>query len=400
MRASLMIERNGVEGGRAAQPIDRAAGQRTEAVGGGAGPRGERRGGLAVVGPRLVERIGRHGVAHALRRRGREEEAVAAADHRLVGDAPGDAQPRRHLAVIGMQQAARQPDVARQHIAVGLNARVEQRQRGLRRNHEAALGAGRGNVVRIEIRQDVVGLGERRDDLVAQSEVQRQPRAHLEIVLHEVAVLPVVDLHGRPKAGDELRAVRRQPQLEAGKRVRAGAAVTDQPARIAAIVGEAVGGGVAHQVGAELQGVLALGPIQRVAERDQALIERAVGVAAAVGEVGEAGAEVDGGMAVGIERLRPDHGSVSRDIRVVEADARQELAQGLVAAAEGILDIEAAARLVHDPAAEQVRVRGRNRVVQPGVLRQSQAFVRARPRRWWRNPGWTRYRPGTSGSSR
>ena len=75
----------------------------------GAGPGRQRSRSAVGNRPRLVERIRGHGVAHACAAEVREEEAVTAPEHRLVGDAPCDAQPRRQLAVIGVYQARGNP---------------------------------------------------------------------------------------------------------------------------------------------------------------------------------------------------------------------------------------------------------------------------------------------------
>ena len=64
-------------------------------------------------------------------------------------------------------------------------------------------------------------------------------------------------------------------------------------------------------------------------------------------------------MPISVERRGSNDGSVGGDIGVIESDAGEELAEGLIAAPKRILNVEATAGLVDHPAAEQVSVGGR-----------------------------------------
>src|SRR5262245_22751213 len=105
-------------------------------------------------------------------------------------------------------------------------------------------------------------------------------------------MLPVIDIHRRAQIVYISRRIRGQPEQESGKAIRiAAAGVGQQPARIAASVGESILCRVAHAVEAALDRMPPCYPGERVAEGEEMLVLGPECVAPARAEGGEGVAE-------------------------------------------------------------------------------------------------------------
>ena len=194
MDARLMdVEWNDVDRGSVAGRRNDAAGNRADAIDAVTRPAVG-----AFFGDGLVERVRGDWVANALSGRRRVIDTVAAANDGLVADAPCDTDTRRPIVLVGAYDATPyvQARVAGEHVAKIHDARIEECQRFIRRNYEAAELTGRRiDEIRIEVGDEVVLVDERCDQLIAQTEVERDSVGELPGVLKEEAALPVVDVH-------------------------------------------------------------------------------------------------------------------------------------------------------------------------------------------------------------
>src|SRR5581483_4014590 len=155
----------------------------------------------------LIKGVNRNRVADTLGRGGRKVESIAATDHGFVGQAKSEANARREIILVHADQAASnvQPWLARGHYRPQRrNARVQERKCFVRRHDEAAFQPGsRVHEIGIEVGQQIVSLDEWRDQLISQTQVERQARCYFPIVLEKEALLPVIDIHRRPGRVDE-----------------------------------------------------------------------------------------------------------------------------------------------------------------------------------------------------
>ena len=69
----------------------------------------------------------------------------------------------------------------------------------------------------IEIQHDIVLVNERRDQLVAQTQIQGEIPSGLPVILEEVALLPVVNIHRRSRLWNECDGGCWEPQQPIGK---------------------------------------------------------------------------------------------------------------------------------------------------------------------------------------
>src|SRR5215510_3907854 len=195
---------------------------------------------------------------------------------------------------------------------------------------------------------------------------------NLEIVLHEVAGLPVVDVHRWTQPVVVLRLRRGQAYQEAREPVgHTSGGVCDQPARVAAVVGGPVERRVIYHIEAAFDRMPPVEPCECIAEGIEILVERPEGVAPARSEVGvpstpEGDPYVSKGVACGLA----DHREVSVNVAAIKAYALEERLGRSVTPAEEILEVESTPRLVDKVVREDMRVRERERVVGLLILRQ------------------------------
>ena len=142
-------------------------------------------------------------------------------------------------------------------------------------------------------------LDEWRDQLVAQTKIQRQLRREFPAILCEVAGLPVVDVHRRTRRIDVRNARWRAPHQEVGERAGTGPGVSHGTTRVAAVDCETVDGGITDEVGACLQTVLAKDPGECVTKGDQVLVEWSIRIATAISECCKSSAKVNCRMSIG-----------------------------------------------------------------------------------------------------
>src|SRR5262249_4511304 len=237
-----------------------------------AGPSGKRVARDAALGDALIERVGGDGVPDTLRRRRGVVNAVAAADDRFIADPIRKADAWREVVFVGKHRAATHAVLIREGVTEIDDAGIEILEGLVGRYDEAPLLASLGiDVVRIEVGDQVVLVGVRRNELVTQAQVDGKARANFPGVLNEVTVLPVANVHRRARLEHAQRAGRRQAEQEGRKGIRAGACVSDRAAGIAAVERETVDGGVTDQVTTHAERVLAFDPGERVAEGHEIL---------------------------------------------------------------------------------------------------------------------------------
>src|SRR5207248_5458862 len=106
---------------------------------------------------------------------------------------------------------------------------------------------------------------------------------HLKVVLHEIPVLPVGDIHGRAKRGVESGAIGSQSEQKTRNGIQIGAGVSNQTAHIATTTYKAVGDMVMDQIPARTDAMLADDPRQCISEREQLVIAWTIGAASAAG---------------------------------------------------------------------------------------------------------------------
>ena len=131
-----------------------------------------------------AELVGGQQVADALDRDRRVEQAEAAAEHRLVAlvEAPGEADARAEVVLVGVDQRLGQA-----HLVGGARA-AERDQAGRQQGRDLCVGH---DVIAAvdgpEVREGQVLLVPRADDLVAQAEEHRQALVDPPVVLREDA---------------------------------------------------------------------------------------------------------------------------------------------------------------------------------------------------------------------
>ena len=218
----------------------------------------------------MIERARGERVADALRRGGRVEDAVAPAQHRLVGDTPGHAEARSDVVAISVDQPAAHPGLVCRDNAIADYPRINLRDHACRRHDEAPFSVRRRiSEARVEVHQQILAVNERRNQFVAQSEVESEAGTHLELVLEEKPVLEVGRVEWAAERFDKLNGIWGQANQEPGKWIgRVTARIVDTPARVLSIGDEAVCASIAHHVCPALEGVAARHPRQRVAESD------------------------------------------------------------------------------------------------------------------------------------
>src|SRR3954454_12793061 len=117
-------------------------------------------------------------------------------------------------------------------------------------------------------------LDERSDQLISQPQVQCESWRNFPVVLEKEALLPVVDIHRRPWSIDVGHTGGRQSHDEFREWICHAdvAGVGHRTSRVPAVHSETIDGGVAHEVGAHLEVVLADYPCERVSKRGKVLV--------------------------------------------------------------------------------------------------------------------------------
>src|SRR5215813_13387690 len=115
---------------------------------------------------------------------------------------------------------------------------------------------------------------ERSDQLISQTEVEGESRRNFPIVLEEEALLPVVDVHRRPRGIDVSHTGGWQSHDEIREWIRdaAIAVVGHRTSWVPTIHGEAIDCGVAHKVRTHFEVVPADDPSKRISEGGKVLI--------------------------------------------------------------------------------------------------------------------------------
>src|SRR5262245_45058819 len=122
---TLKVNRNGVRG-KAPEVVriahaDRAAGKWRDAARINASGQSQ---GVPLCDS-LIKAVRRQRVSHALRRRGRVEHAVAAAQHITVSEPPRDAESRREVILISLHKSASDARFISSYHAIGEEPRIE-----------------------------------------------------------------------------------------------------------------------------------------------------------------------------------------------------------------------------------------------------------------------------------
>jgi hypothetical protein len=132
------------------------------------------------------------GNTDTLRRRCRVVNPVTSANDRFIAESVGDSNTRSEVVLIRKNRAAPQTVLIGKNVAKVDDAGIQILERCGRRNHKSTqLSCGGIDVVRIEIRNQVIGINEGNYEFVAQSEIHSQPGINFPGILNEVTVLPV-----------------------------------------------------------------------------------------------------------------------------------------------------------------------------------------------------------------
>src|ERR1041385_743169 len=177
----------------------------------------------------------------------------------------------------------------------------------------------------------------------------------MEIVLDEKAMLPVTDVHGRAEGGVKSNLVRWKSEQKTRERIRVVARINHQAPHVAATTHKAIGDVVVNQVETCANAVAGGDPGYRVANRNQFVVPRPVGAAAATRQ-NRVGAILDLDLTVRVEGELPHHRAISIQIRLLEPDGLQEIDCPLRIVHITVLIVDASASFTDQPWIEYVGV--------------------------------------------
>jgi len=250
------------------------------------------------------------------------------------------------------------------------------------------------NEGRIKVDHQIVLVNERRDQFIAEAEIEREPWTDFKLILDVVALLKVSDIEDLTNTLHKVHTIRLKAEQEPCERIRStiaigyrfavsiyGASIAYETIHITSILNESISAMVVDDIKSHLETMSSKYPRESIAEGNRILISWAVAASSSARKLAVSGAaarsESNTRLTEEVKDTGPDNSSVSGQVTRIESCSRQELANRLVISEEFMLRVEAAAKLIDLVARKQMRERERKRVVSSLNVPKAQGSIEA-----------------------